>query len=60
MQFKPIKDGSVVERVAKNNSWNNSDRYKIHEIFLINRFVFVITLVWKTVHSSAMTQIELI
>ena len=52
------KDYSFVERVAKNNSLNNGDRYKIHEIFLINCFVFVITLVWKTVHSSAMTQIK--
>ena len=56
------KDDSFVERVAKNNkkniSWNNGDRHKIHEIFPINCFVFVITLVWKTVHSSAMTQIK--
>ena len=54
------KDDSVVERVAKNNSWNNGDRHKIFEIFLINCFVFVITLVWRTVstHSSAMTQIK--
>ena len=52
------KDDSFVERVAKNNSWNNGDRHKIHEIFLINCFVFVITLVWKTVHNSAMTQIK--
>ena len=50
------KDDSFVERVAKNNSWNNGDRHKIHEIILINCFVFVITPVWKTVHSSAMTQ----
>ena len=35
MQFKPIKDDSLVEQVAKNNSWNNGDRHKIHEIFLI-------------------------
>ena len=39
------KDDSFVERVAKNNSWNNGDRHKIHEIFLINCFVFIITLV---------------
>ena len=52
------KDDSFVERVAKNNSWNNGDRHKIHEIFLISCFVFIITLVWKTVHSSAMTQIK--
>ena len=52
------KDDSFVERVAKNNSWNNGDHHKIREIFLINCFVFVITLVWKTVHSSAMTQIK--
>ena len=50
-------DGSFVKRVAKNNNWNNDDRHKIHEIFLINCFVFVIILVWQTVHSSAMTQI---
>ena len=41
MQFKPIKYDSFVEWVAK----NNDDRHKIHEIFLINCFVFVITLV---------------
>ena len=35
------KDNSFVERVAK----NNGDRHKIHEIFLINCFVFVIALV---------------
>ena len=52
------KDDCFVERVAKNNSWNNGDRQKIHEIFLINCFIFVITLVWRTVHSSAMTQIK--
>ena len=51
------KDGCFVERVAKNNSWNNGDRHKIHEKFLINCFVFVIILVWQTVHSLAMTQI---
>ena len=51
-------DDSFVERVAKNNSWNNNDCHKIHEIFLINCFVFVITLVWQAVHSSAMTQIK--
>ena len=44
--------------MAKNNCWNNGDRHKIHEIFLTNCFVFVITLVWKTVHSSALAQIE--
>ena len=58
MQFRPIKDDSFVERVAKNNSWNNGDRHKIHEIFQINCFVFVQPLVPKTVHSSAMTQIK--
>ena len=52
------KDDSFVERVVKNNSWNNGDRHKIRVIFLINCFVFVITLVWKTVHSLAMTQIK--
>ena len=51
------KDDSFVERVAKNNNWNNGDRLKIQEIFLINCFVFVITLVWKTIHSLAMAQI---
>ena len=51
------KDDSFVKWVAKNNSWNNGDRHKIHEIFLINCFVFVIILVWQTAHSSAMTQI---
>ena len=29
------KDDFFVKRVAKNNSWNNDDRHKIHEIFLI-------------------------
>ena len=52
------KDNSFVERVAKNNSWNNGDRHKIYEIFLTNCFVFVITVVWKTVQSLAMTQIK--
>ena len=52
------KDDSLVEWVARNNSWNNGDRHKIHEISLINCFVFVIILVWKTVHSSATTQTE--
>ena len=52
------KHDSFVERVAKNNSWNNGDRHKIHEIFLINCFVSVITLLCKTVHGSAMTQIK--
>ena len=51
------KDGSFVKRVAKNNSWNNGDRHKNHEIFLTNCFVFVVTLVWQTVQSSATTQI---
>ena len=46
------KDDSYVERVAKNNSWNNDVCHKVHEIFLINCFVFDITLVWKTVHST--------
>ena len=41
------KYDSFVERVAKNNSWNNGDRHKIHEIFLSNCFVFVITPDWK-------------
>ena len=53
--LNPSKDDSFVKRVAENNSWNNGDLHKIHEIFLINCFVFVITLVWKTVHSSAVT-----
>ena len=33
--------------MARNNNENNGDRHKIHEIFLINYFVFVITLVLK-------------
>ena len=57
MQFKPIKR-QLFERVAKNNSWNNGDRHKNQEIFLINCFVFVINPVWKTVDSLAMTQIK--
>ena len=52
------KHDSFVERVAKNNSLNNGEGHKIHEIFLINCFVFLITLVCRTVHSSAMTQIK--
>ena len=52
------KDDSFVERVAKNNGWNNGNRHKIHEIFMINCFVVVVTPVWKTVHSWAMTQIK--
>ena len=52
------KDDCFVERVVKNNSWDNGDRHKVHEIFLINCFIFVITVVWKTVRSSAMTQIK--
>ena len=52
------KDDSFVEQVAKNNSWNNDDRHKTHEIVLINCSVFIITPIWKTVHSSAMTQIK--
>ena len=51
------KEDSFVKWVAKNSNWNNGDRHKIHEIFLFNCFVFVIILVWQTVHSSAMTQI---
>ena len=42
------KHGSFVERLAENNSWNNADRHKIHEIFMTNCFVFVITLVCKS------------
>ena len=41
MRFKPIKRRPFVKRVAKNNSWNNGDRHKIHQIFPINCFVFV-------------------
>ena len=52
------KDDFLVGQVANNTSWNNSDRHKIHGIFPINCFVFIITLVWKTVHNSAMTQIK--
>ena len=51
------KDDSFVKRVAIDDNWNNGDRHKIHEIFLINCFVLVTILVWQTVHSSAMTQI---
>ena len=43
--------------MAKNNSLNNTDRHKIDEIFLINCFVLVITLLRQIVHSSLMTQI---
>ena len=32
------KDDSFVKGVAKNNNWNNGDRHKIHEIFLIVLF----------------------
>ena len=35
------KDDSFVKRVAKNNNWNNGDRHKIHEIFLIDCFAFL-------------------
>ena len=35
---------SFVGQVAKNNKSSNSDRHKIHEIFLTNCFVLVITL----------------
>ena len=45
MWFKPIKDDSFVKRVAKNNNWNNGDRHKLHETFLISCFVFAIILV---------------
>ena len=45
MQLTQSKDGSFVERVARNNSRNNGDHHKIYEIFLINCFVFVITVV---------------
>ena len=43
--------------LAKNNNWNNGDRHKIHEVFLINCFVLVTVLFWRTVHSFGMTQI---
>ena len=54
MRFKPIdlnqsKDDSFVERVTKNNNWNNGDHHKIHETFLINCFVFATVPVWQTV-----------
>ena len=49
--------GSFVEGVAKNNSRNNGYRHKIHKIFLIDCFALVITLVWKAVHSSAISQV---
>ena len=51
------KDGSFVKRVAKNNNRNNGYRHKILEKFLIDCFVFVIILLWQTVHSLAMAQI---
>ena len=35
-----LKHDFFVERVAKNNSWNNGDHHKIHDIFLINLFCF--------------------
>ena len=54
------KDDSFVECVAKNNSWNYGVCHKVHEIFLINCFVFDIALVWKTVHSWAMATLRLI
>ena len=41
------KDDSFVERVAKNNSWNNGNRHQIHDIFPINCFVVLVTLAWK-------------
>ena len=41
MRFKPIKRRPFVKRVAKNNSWNNGGRHKIHQIFPINCFGFV-------------------
>ena len=48
---------SFVGRVAKDNSENNGDRHKIHKVFPTNRFVLVVTLVWKIVYSSATAQI---
>ena len=32
------KDDSFVGRVAKNNTWNNGDRHKTHEIFPVVLF----------------------
>ena len=48
---------SFVKSVARNNSKNNDDRHKIHKIFLINCFVFVITVVSKTAHGLVIAQI---
>ena len=36
---------SFVKRVAKKNSENNSDRFKIYNVFLIDSLVLVTTLV---------------
>ena len=48
---------TFVERVDKNNSGNSGDRHRISKIFLINCFILIITLVLKTVRSSAIAHI---
>ena len=35
------KDDSFVERVVKNNSWNNGVFLKVHEIVQINSLFFI-------------------
>ena len=42
---------SFVQWVAKNDSGHNGNHHKFHNFFLIDSFVLVITLVWRTVHS---------
>ena len=49
--------GSFVEWAAKNSGGDNGDRHRITKVFLINRLILVITLVWETVHTSAIAQI---
>ena len=55
MQFKPNVD-SFVERVAKNISENNCDRFYIHKISLSDCFVLIIALAWEIVHNSVIVQ----
>ena len=52
--FYPLNKGEFDLNQSKDNSFV---RHTIHEIFLINCFIFVIILISQTVHSSAMTQI---
>ena len=37
--FRSIKTKVFIEQMAKNNSVNNGDRYRIHKIFQMNCFV---------------------